>query len=73
MVLLGLHGCTGFSLVASEGCSLVAVHRLFFVVASLIVEHRLWGTWTSVAVAHGLSSCGSWALEHRLDSSGALA
>ena len=28
--------------------------------------------WTSIAVAHGLSSCGSWALEHRLSNCGAL-
>ena len=26
------------------------------------------GTWASVVVAHGLSSCGSQALEHRLSS-----
>ena len=31
---------------------------------------RAWvlGTWASVAVAHGLSSCGSWAPERRLSS-----
>ena len=31
------------------------------------------GTQASVVVAHGLSSCGSWALEHRLSSCGAWA
>ena len=31
------------------------------------------GAWASVVVAHGLSSCGSWALEHRLRSCGARA
>ena len=31
------------------------------------------GTWASVVVAHGLSSCGSWALERRLSSCGARA
>ena len=31
------------------------------------------GTWASVVVAHGFSSCGSWALEHRLSSCGARA
>ena len=31
------------------------------------------GAWTSVAVACGLSSCSSWALEHRLSSRGARA
>ena len=31
---------------------------------------RALGTWASVVVARGLSSCGSWALEHRLSSCG---
>ena len=31
------------------------------------------GAWASVVVAHGLSSCGSWALDHRLSSCGARA
>ena len=34
---------------------------------------RALGTWASVVVAHGLSSCGSWALERRLRSCGARA
>ena len=34
---------------------------------------RALGMWASVVVARGLSSCGSWALEHRLSSCGALA
>ena len=38
-----------------------------------LVEHRLWGSWASVAVALGLSSCRSQALEHRLNSCGAWA
>ena len=67
--MLGLHCCKDFSPVAaSGGYSLVAVLGLFIVVASLVVEHRLQGTRASVVVAHGLSSFGSWALEHRLDS-----
>ena len=37
----GLCCCTGFSLVAvSRGYSLVAMHRLLIVVASLVVEHK---------------------------------
>ena len=40
--------------VASGGYSLVAVHGILIVVASLVVEHGLQGTWTSV-VARGLS------------------
>ena len=35
-----------------------------------LVEHRLSGMWTWVVVAYGLSSCGLWALEHRLNSCG---
>ena len=38
-------------------------------VASLAVEHRLWGTRAAVPVACGLCSCGPWALEHRLSCS----
>ena len=39
---LGLHCCTKFSLaVVGGGCSLVTVHRLLTVVATLVVEHRL--------------------------------
>ena len=39
----------------------------YTLVASL-VEHRLSSAWASVVVARGLSSCGFWALEHRLNS-----
>ena len=39
--------------------------------ASLVAEHGLWAAWASVAAACGLSSCHSWALEHRLSSCGA--
>ena len=34
----------------------------------LLVEHGLQGTQFSIIAAHGLSSCGFWALEHRLSS-----
>ena len=62
-----------FSLVAeSGGQSLVAVCRLLITVASL-VEHGLQDMWASVVSACGLSSCGSWALEHRLNSCDAQA
>ena len=43
----------GSLVAASRGCSLVVVHRLLTVAASLVGEHRL-----SVL---GLSSCGAWA------------
>jgi len=55
LVVLGLHCCVGFSLVAaSEGYYLVVVCRLFIVVASLIVEHELFSTQASEAEARGL-------------------
>ena len=55
MAVLGPCCCTDFPLVvASRGCSLVAVRGLFIVFASLITEHTLWGAWASVVVACGL-------------------
>ena len=46
---------SGFTLVvANGGYSLVAVRGLLFAVASLAVEHRLEGTWTSVVGASRL-------------------
>ena len=40
------------------------MRRLLTVVASLAMEHGLLGAWAPGAVAQGLNSCGSWALEH---------
>ena len=45
--------------------------RLLTAVVPLAVEHRLEGTRASGVATRGLSSCGSRALEHRLNSSGA--
>ena len=53
---------------ASRGSSEVVVCGLLIVVVSLVAEHRLEGAWAAVFVARGLSSCGFWALEHRLSS-----
>ena len=60
-----IFGCAGSSLryssisliAVSRGYSVVAMCRLFTVVASLVVKHRLWGT--------RFSSCRSRAPEHR--------
>ena len=42
LAVLGLHCCAGFSLVvASRGCSLIAVCGLLIAVASLFLEHGL--------------------------------
>ena len=74
LAALGLPCRAGFSLVtASQGYSEFAVCGLLVAVASLVSEHRLQGTRASAAVARGLSSCGSQALEHRLNSCGAWA
>ena len=68
---LGLHCCVwAFSSCGQWGLLFIAVPGLLIVVASLVAEHRTLGAWASVAVAHGLSSCGSWALESRLGSCG---
>ena len=70
LAVLGPCCCTGFSLVEENGgYSLVEVCRLLIAMA-FAVEHRLQGTWVSVVSAHGLSSCGSRAPDHRLNSCG---
>ena len=71
--MLGLCCYLGFSLVAeSGGYSLVVVCGPLIVVASL-VEHRHRGAWASVVAFLRLSSCGSQALAHRLNSDGTQA
>ena len=52
--------------IAARGLSLVAVSGLLIVVASLVVE-------PAFSRCVGFSSCGSWALEHRLSSCGVWA
>ena len=69
--LAAVHGPSPGAL--TGGYSLVTVHRLLNAASSLAVEHRLQGTQTSVAAAHAFSSCGSQALEHRLNSCGTWA
>ena len=70
--MLGLHGCADFPLVAERGGrSPVAVCEPLAGAASAVGEHGLQGTLPSAAAAHGLSSGGSRAMEHRLSSCGA--
>ena len=69
LAALGLHCCAGLSLVTASR----VVRGLLIVVASLCCGAQAIGEWASVVVAHGLNSCGSWALEHRLSSCGAQA
>ena len=55
LAALGLHCCTGLSLVAASGDgSLVAVHVPFVAVAFLDVEHALWSMRASAVAAHRL-------------------
>ena len=71
---LGLRCCArAFSSCGERGLLFVAVHGLLIVVASLCCGAWTLGTRASVIVAHGLSSCGSQALELRLSSCGARA
>ena len=71
LAVLGPHCCLGFPLVlASRGSSVAAVPG-FLTAVALAAQHTLRGSQASVIVAHGLSSWGSLALEHRLYSCGA--
>ena len=62
--------CGAFSSYGERGLLFVVVHGLLIAVASRCGARAL-GTWASVVAAHGLSSCGSRALECRLSSFGA--
>ena len=72
--MLGFRYCAGFSLVSeSRGYSLVAVHRLLTVVASMVAKHDLSDLWASGAAAYRpssvlpvLQSTGSTAVMHGL-------
>ena len=63
LVLLGVFiAAPGFSLIAvSGGCSLVVVHRLLTTVAFFVVEHGL-SSCDSQTLEHRLHGCGTWAL-----------
>ena len=60
MTVLGLHCCTGFSLVAASRGS-IAVHQFLIAVASLVTENGFYCTWASVVVACGLITAVAWA------------
>ena len=71
---LGLRCCArAFSSCSKWGLLFVAVCGLLIAMASLCCGARALGAQASVVVAHGLSSCGSWALERRLSSCGTRA
>ena len=71
--MLGLRCCArAVSSCGEWGLLFVVVRGLLIAVASRCGARAL-GAWASVVVAHGLSSCGLWALEHRLSSCGTRA
>ena len=57
-----------FSSCCERGLLFVVVRGLLIAVASLCFGAGALGAQASVAVSQGLSSCGSWALEHKLSS-----
>ena len=74
---LVVFGCAGSSLLhrlslaaTNEGYSPAVMYGLLTAVASLVAELGLQGAQASATAAHGLSRCGSQALEHRLNSCG---
>ena len=67
LTVLGLHYCS------KQGLLSIVIHRLLNALASLAAEHGLEGARASVVATPVLSSCGSWAPEHRLSSCGAWA
>ena len=73
LTVLGLLCCVGNVVVASGDCSLVVMRGLLISLDSLAAEHRRWGLRASVVAAYRLSSCGSGAPEHRLNSHGTQA
>ena len=73
LAVLGLPCCPGFSLAVASGGLLSSCTAWAYCSASLVGEDRLQSVQASVVVAHGLSSCGSQALEHRPNSCGTWA
>ena len=63
----------GLSLVVASGASLRCSAWVSHCSGFSCCGARALGAWASVVVAHGLSSCGLWALERRLSSCGTWA
>ena len=69
-VVLGLIAVGAFPYLWRAGATLLVL-GLLIASPSLVMERGLWGTRASDVGAHGLSSCCSWASEHKLSSCGA--
>ena len=73
LAALGLCCCArAFSSCGERGLLFVAVRGLL-IGWLLLLQSSALGAWALVVVALGLSSCGSWALEHKLSSCGTRA
>ena len=69
LVALGLRCCTqSFPSCREWGATLCCGVRTSHSHGFSCCRARALGTWASAVAAHGLSSCASWALEHRLRS-----
>ena len=73
LAVLGLCCCMWLSLVAVSGATLRCGAQASHCGGFSCCGARTVGSQASVVVAHGLSSCGSWALERRFSSCGAWA
>ena len=75
LAALGLRccACTGFLQLRRAGATLRCGARASHCGGFSCCGAWALGMWASGVVALGLSSCGSWALEHRLGSCGARA
>ena len=70
LVVLGLHCCTwAFSSCGEQGLLFLLVLR-FLIMQLPCCGARALGMWALSAVALGLGSCGSLALEHKISSCG---
>ena len=67
LVVLGLHCCVGLSLAVANGATLSLGCVGFSLRGILLLKSMGSGMRASLVVARGLSSCSSWALEHRLN------
>ena len=66
MAVLGLHCCAGFSLAVASGGSSLTGWCSLLLAAIFLLQSMARG-------CSGLSSCGSWGLEHKLSSCGTQA
>ena len=71
LAALGLRCCVGFLWLCRTGATLPCGARASHCSDFSRCRVQALGAWASVVVAHGLSSCGSQALERRLSSCGA--